>query len=63
MKPIACSDCPYSLDKLLVKYRRITITRLSENKVVLEVVSDQDPTAKHPIEDRDALTCLCRIPE
>ena len=61
MKPEVCADCPYALDKLLIKYRRITFTRISDTKVSMELVSDQEPTAKQPIVDKDAVSCLCRI--
>lgn len=43
-----------------MKYRRISVVRLSDDKVVLELVSDQDPNAKRVVEDRDAVSCLCR---
>ena len=58
-----CANCPYSLDDLLVKNRRVTVTRLSDDKVVVEVVSDSDPRSKSVIEDRDVVSCLCRIPK
>lgn len=57
----ACPGCPNSLDTLLVKNRRITITRLGENKVVVDVVSDEDPNAKIHVEDTSVENCLYRI--
>lgn len=61
MKPADCASCPYNIDAILVRYRRLSFVRIGDKKVILELVSDMDPAAKRPVQDTSAAACLERV--
>jgi hypothetical protein len=58
-----CKECSEIMDGLLVRYRTLTLTRIGEKKIVLRIVSDQDPGSFRLIEDGDVTSCIERIPK
>lgn len=56
-----CPKCLDTLNTMLDKYRRVSIARLGENKVVMSLISDIDPNSTIHIEGSDMAECLERI--